>query len=87
MEGIYKIFAYTKKLEVNQSSSFYYLISKKNYSEDINNCKPGLAIQYLQKLVSNFYKNHINKPTATSLFLDPTLVIVNYNILPNINGK
>ncbi len=53
----------------------YYLVSWKGYSEKENTWKPSSAVIHLQKLISIFYKEHPEKSTMTSLFLDCVLPI------------
>ena len=49
--------------------SIYYLISWKGYPKDESTWEPTSKVQYLRKLVSIFYKNYLNKPKATFLFI------------------
>ncbi len=52
-----------------------YLILWKGYPEEENTWKPSSAIIHLQKLISTFYKENPEKPTATSLPLDSAPLI------------
>ena len=48
----------------------YYLIAWKSYPEEKNTWEPFSAIIHLRKMVSTFYKDHPEKPIATSAPLD-----------------
>ena len=49
---------------------FYYLILWKDYLEEKNTWEPALVVIHLQKLISIFYKEYLEKLTVTSLPLD-----------------
>ena len=51
----------------------YYLVAWKGYPEKKNTWELFSAIMHLQKIVSTFYKDHLEKPTITSAPLDSTL--------------
>ena len=67
---------YTKELESGQFFGLYYLISWKGFPEKKNIWEPALAIQYLRKLISTFYKQNPDKPTAISTSVDTTFLTV-----------
>ena len=48
----------------------YYLVTWKDYPEEENTWKPFSAVMHLQKMVSTFYKEYLEKPTATAASLD-----------------
>ncbi len=50
----------------------YYLVSWKGYPEEENSWESILAMLYLCKLISTFYHDHPEKPTATSPLIDST---------------
>ena len=54
-------------------SGLYYLVACKGYPEKQNTWEPVLAVQHLKKLISSFHKDHLEKPTATSLLVDSAL--------------
>ena len=78
---------YTRNSEVDHLSGLYYLVPLKSYPKNKNTKKPALAVQHLRKLMSIFYKDYLNKPTAIFLLIDFTLPMAKYIILPNINDK
>ena len=48
----------------------YYLAAWKGYLEEKNIWEPFSAVMHLRKMVSTFYKDHSEKPTAISAPLD-----------------
>ncbi len=48
----------------------YHLVLWKSYPEEENTWEPSLAVIHLRKLISTFYKEYSEKPTATFLPLD-----------------
>ena len=70
-KGKYKVEAirdsavYARESESSHLPGLYYLISWKEYPEEENTWEPASAVQHLKKLISLFYKEHPNKPTAT----------------------
>ena len=60
----------------DQMPSFYKLVLWKGYSKEENTWEPLLAVIHLQKLINTFHKEHLEKPTATSLLLDSILPMV-----------
>lgn len=63
---------YTRKLE-DYLSGFYYLVSWKDYLKKENIWELVLVIQYLQRLVTTFYKKYLKKLRAIFLLIDSTL--------------
>ncbi len=60
---------YTRQLE-GHLPGLYYLVSWKSYPEEENIWKPTSAVLYLYKLISTFYRDYPEKPTANSLPID-----------------
>ena len=75
VEAIWDSAVYAKESKSGYLLGFYYLVSWKGYLEEKNTWEPTLAVQHLRKLVSSFYKDHPNKPTATSKAIDTALPI------------
>ena len=72
MERICDSAVYAKKLATGHLLGLYYLVLWKNYPKEENTWEPALAVQYLQKLISNFHKDNPAKSTATSPSVDTT---------------
>ena len=65
-EAIWNSAVYAKDLESSQLSGIYYLISWKGFLEKENTWEPASVIQHFRTLVSVFYKQNSDKPTAIS---------------------
>ena len=87
VEDICDSVVYVRKSEAGYLPGFYYLVSWKNYTKDKNTWKPGSAVQYLQKLVSIFYKYYPDKSKITSPPIKLALPMAKRIASPNINGK
>ena len=48
----------------------YYLVAWKGYPKEKNTWEPSSTVMHLWKMVSTFYKDHPEKPTATLASLD-----------------
>ena len=59
-----------------------YLVIWKSYFKEENSSKPLLTIQHLKNLISYFFKKHLKKSTATSLFINFVLLIDRLTIKP-----
>ena len=70
VEAIWDSAIYASKSESGQLPGLYYLVAGKGYSEEENTWKPSSTVQHLKKLINSFYKNHLEKPTATSPPID-----------------
>lgn len=86
VENICNSTVYTRKSKMGYLLCLYYLVSWKSYLKNKNTWKPVSAIQYLQKLVSTFYRNYPNKSIAISLLIDLAPSIVRYTILRKVKG-
>lgn len=64
-----------KQSEVHFLIDFYYLVWRKNYFEEKNTWEPISVLKDLQKLISSFHKDHLNKPTVRSLPIDITTLM------------
>ena len=62
-------------------------MSKKRYLKEKNNWKPALAIQYLRKHISLFYKDHSDMPTATFLAIDIASLMARLTVKPTKSPK
>ncbi len=72
---------YTRELE-DHLSGFYYLVLWKGYPKEKNIWEPASAVIYLRKLINNFYRDHLEKPTATSSPIDSALPMARPTIKP-----
>ena len=70
VEAIRDSAVYARESESGHLLGLYYLVSWKKYPEEENTWEPASAVQHLRKLISSFYKDHPNKPTATSPAID-----------------
>ena len=75
VDGILENAVYAEESTIGQLPEFYYLVSWKSYPEEKNTWEPILAIQYLQRLVTTYYKDNLEKPTATFLLVNTALPI------------
>ena len=65
VEAIQDSAVHRRESESGYLPGLYYLVLWKGYPEKKNSWKPALAVQYLRKLISLFYKDHLDKTTAT----------------------
>lgn len=78
---------YIKKSKISQLLRFYYLISRKDYSEEKSTWKSSSIVQYLKKFISTFYKEHLNKLTAILTPIDIVLLMAQSITKANISSK
>ena len=62
INGIWDSAVYAKKSTTGQLSGFYYLVLWKRYPEEKNIWESALAIQHLQRLITAYYKDNLEKP-------------------------
>ena len=65
VKAIWDSAVYASKLESGQILSLYYLVAWKGYPKEKNTWEPSFAVQHLKNLINSFYKNHLEKLTAT----------------------
>ena len=65
IEAIWNNAVYASKSESGQLPGLYYLVAYKGYREEKYTWEPLSMVQHLKKLISCFYKEHPEKPTAT----------------------
>ena len=82
VEAIWDSTVYVRESELGHLLGLYYLVSWKRYPEEENTWEPALVVQHLRKLISSFYKDHPDKPTATS----PTINTVSPMASPTIKS-
>ncbi len=71
VEAICDSTVYAKELNSGYHlSGLYYLVSWKGYPKEKNTWKPALMMLHLCKLISIFYRDHPEKPIATSPLID-----------------
>ena len=70
INGIRDSVVYAKESAIEQLPELYYLVLWKGYPEEENIWKPISAIQHLRRLVTAYYKDNPEKPTATSAPVD-----------------
>ena len=57
---------YTKEAD-GYLQGLHYLIAKKSYPEEENTWEPSLTVMHLQKMVSTFHKDHMEKLIANKI--------------------
>ena len=82
VEAIWDSAVYAKESESGYLPGLYYLDSWKGYLEKENTWEPYSAVQHLKKLISLFYKDHPDKPTAISEAIDTTPSMAKPTIKP-----
>ena len=70
VEAIWNSTVYAKESELGHLLGLYFLVSWKGYLKEKNTWEPALVVQHLRKLISSFHKDHLDKPTATSLAIN-----------------
>ena len=75
VKAIINSVVYGQQANNNQMPGLYYLVLWKGYPKKENTWKLSLVVIHLRKLISTFYKEHPEKPTATSLPLNSVLLI------------
>ena len=73
---------YTNKSKSGHLSGLYNLVVWKGYSKEKHTLKSLLVVQYLKKLISFFYKNRLEKPITTFLFINSALPMARLIIKP-----
>ena len=66
VNSIWDSAVYAKESTTGQLPGLYYLVLQKGYPEEENTWEPTSAIQHLQRLITAYHKDNLEKPTATS---------------------
>ena len=82
VEAIWDSAVYASELESGQLPGLYYLVVCKDYSKEENTWKPLLTAQHLEKLISCFHKEYVEKSTATSLPINSALPLARPTMRP-----
>ncbi len=65
VEAIHDSAVYAKESDSGHHlPGLYYLVSWKGYPEEENTWDPASAVLHLHKIISTFYRDHLEKPTA-----------------------
>ena len=64
VEAIRDSAAYTKAVD-GHLPGLYYMVTWKGYPKEKSSWEPSSTVMHLWKMVSTFYKKHLEKPTAT----------------------
>ena len=75
MEAIQDSAVYAKKRD-GHLPRLYYLLICKEYPEEKNTWESSLVVMHLQKIISTFYKDHLEKWIVTLVLLDSVLLMV-----------
>ena len=87
VEAIINSAVYRQQANNDQMPSLYYLVLWKSYPEEENTWEPLSAVIYLRKLISNFYKDYLEKPIATSSPLDSAPLMARPTIVKESKQK
>ncbi len=80
-EAIIDSGVYSQQANSNdQMSGLYYLILWKSYPGEENTWKPLSVVIYLRKLISTFYKEHLETPTVTFLPFNSALLMARLSV-------
>ena len=69
IEAIRDSAVYVKEID-GHLPGLYYLVAWKGYPEEENTWELSSAVMHLQKMISTFHKDHLEKPTTTSANFD-----------------
>ena len=82
VEIIWNSAVYASELESDQLPGLYYLVAWKSYPEKENTWEPLSVVQHLKKLISFFYNEHPEKPTATFSPINSALPMTRPTVRP-----
>ena len=71
MEAIQDNAIYAKEAD-KHLPGLYYLVAWKGYPKEENTWEPSLVVIYLRKMISNFHKDHPEKPILILATLEST---------------
>ena len=70
VEAVWDSVVYTIESKSGHLPGLYYLVSWKRYPEKKNIWEPASTVQHLRKLISLFFKDYPDKPSATFLAIN-----------------
>ena len=87
VKAIWDSAVYARELESGHLPGLYYLVLWKGYPEEKNIWEPASAVQHLRKLISLFYKDHLDNPIATFPAIDTVLPMARLTIRPIVKSS
>ena len=82
VEAIRDSEVYARESKSGHLPDLYYLVSWKRDPEEENTWEPASVVQHLRKLISSFYNDHLDKPTATSSSIDNAPLMARPTVKP-----
>ena len=86
VDGIRDSAVYARE-SARQLPGLYYLVLWKSYPEEENTWEPTLTIQHLWRFVTAYYKDNLEKPTATSAPVDTASPMTRSSAPPRATAK
>lgn len=83
MEVVWDSIIYARELKTSYLIRFYYFTFEKVYQIEKIIKKPMSGVQYFWKPINLFYKYYFDKPIATPLLINFTLLIVKLKFKPS----
>ena len=78
---------YARESKSGHLPGLYYLVLWTEYPKEENTWEPASAVQQLRKLISLFYRDHPDKPIATSSAIDTAPSMTRPTIRPIVKSS